>query len=146
VKRLVIPSTHVIPSAARDLLLLVVAAAVLYQGLIPAGYMVGTRADLAAGALVVACPAQNEPTFVQGLASMHAHHHHHDGGDAHKAHTLAAGHCVFAVAAAAGLPMGSISLAAALPPGEALIAPRPLALRAAHFRPVPPARGPPAFS
>jgi len=131
-------------SRFRPLVLGLAAAAIFYQGLIPAGYMAGTRADLADGALVVPCPAQNE--LVAAAPAMEGHaHHHHDGG-AHRHHASGGHSCVFAAAAAVALPGGAIALAP-----TSTIAAAPLSESAAEFRGAyrplpPPARGPPAYS
>ena len=135
----------VIPSAARDLLLGLAAAAVFYQGLIPAGYMAATRSELAQGEWVVPCPAQNELVAAAARA-MEGHAHHHHGGAPHK-HSATGGHsCVFAAAASVALPGGA---GTALPLPVAAAAPiQNLAadFRGAHLHLLPPARGPPVYS
>ena len=131
-----------IHSRAHPLVLGLAAAAVLYQGLIPAGYMPGTRADLAGGAPVVPCEAQGP---VLGEPAMH--HHHHGGGDAHKGHALSGSHsCVFAAAASAVLPTGSIAAFTATALADQPIVAATAALRAARLALLPPVRGPPALS
>lgn len=126
---------------------LLAAVAVLYQGLIPAGYMLGGRTDLAAGAFVVPCPVQ-QPGLAQVSAQHHHHHHHAGAGPAapagFKLHH--ADSCAFAVAAAAALPTAAI--AAPVPqsaPREAPVRTGALAPPARAPLP-PPARGPPALS
>ena len=120
------------------------AAAVLWQGLIPAGYMFATAAELAsAGAYVVACPAQQPAT-----PAMHEHHHDHGGATAatHDHGASGSHSCPYAVAAAAVLPV-ALAPAPALSPGFA----SPIYSPAADFRAtvstrLPPARGPPTLS
>lgn len=124
----------------RDVVMRLAAAALFYQGLIPAGYMLGARSDFASGAWVVVCPAQQEAAL---LPAMHHHHHHHAGGDADAHH---ADSCAFAVAAAAVLPPAilqiSILQVPPLPAAEA--GPEAVFARDAHL--LPPARAPPVFS
>jgi hypothetical protein len=131
----------------RRAVLVLAASAVLYQGLIPAGYMLGSRADLAAGMPVIPCPAQ-QPAAVASHEAGHHHHHHHGAGDddgsAPSAHRPDA--CAFAIAASAALPVAApvLPLLPAPPP-----APSPGAdARLAHGSglALPPARGPPTLA
>jgi hypothetical protein len=129
----------------RRAVLVLAASAVLYQGLIPAGYMLGSRADLAAGMPVIPCPAQQPAAVASHEAG---HHHHHGAGDddgsAPSAHRPDA--CAFAIAASAALPVAApvLPLLPAPPP-----APSPGAdARLAHGSglALPPARGPPTLA
>jgi hypothetical protein len=120
--------------------MLLAAAALTYQGLIPAGYMLGTRSDLAAGLPVVPCPAQQEAA----LLPVAGHHHHHHGGSAPALHH--ADSCAFAVAAAAVLPPSVLAVHA---PAEAPAAPvirDAVSIADRSPPPLPPVRGPPVFS
>jgi hypothetical protein len=126
---------------ARLLATLLATAALSYQGLIPAGYMLGTRADFAAGQPVVACPAQQDVSALQG--PHHAHHQHHAGGTAPALHH--ADSCAFAVAAAAALPSVIFALDIAVPPPVAAEHRGSITLRAAENF-LPPVRGPPAIA
>jgi hypothetical protein len=124
------------------------AAAIFYQGLVPAGYMAGTRADLAEGALVVPCPAQNELVIGTGSdASMAGHAHHHDGAAHAHHHALSGSHsCAFAVAAAVALPGGHSTPPAVPLPVEAPVSRLAADFRAVHRHRLPPVRGPPVYS
>jgi hypothetical protein len=119
-------------------------AALSLRALIPDGYMLAPRAELAAGVPVALCPAQN-PELAPLLQRGHAHHHHHPaadgGGAAHGGDS-----CPFALAAGPAL-LPAAMLAGALPAlPQILVAMGPVRSILSGYRRAATARGPPAFS
>lgn len=105
----------------KSLMGLIALTAMVFRGMLPTGYMLGSSAELAAGSPLAICPVQSRE-LSQILAAQpaantaaaherHVHHHHHgagpvpasteQAGDA--APSFTAQECVYALALGAGV-------------------------------------------
>jgi hypothetical protein len=116
-------------------------AAVLYRGLIPAGFMPASGEAAAHGALLVVCP-HGDMVGMEGMSHQHGAHEHPGSGPG----GTSLQQCPFGVAGAPALQGAGL----ALPPGSGIDGFRPqweaLSRRDTSPAPQPPARGPPQFS